>query len=234
MSDTILKVSNLSKIYFRKKALNNFELELKEGKILGLLGPNGSGKSTFLKILAGLLTKSSGEVLIDGMQPGVETKAIVSYLPDKNYLYKWMKIKDALKFFKEFYSDFDYNKAEELLKFMNLDRESKVTTLSKGMTEKLHLVLVLSRRARLFILDEPLGGVDPTTREKILDTIVNNFNDKSSMIITTHLVSDIERLFDDVVFIQNGRNVLGGDAEELRTERDMSIDEIYREVFKDA
>ncbi|WP_234124642.1 ABC transporter ATP-binding protein [Clostridium hydrogenum] len=234
MGDCILKVSNLNKSYFKKKALDNFEIELKEGKILGLLGPNGSGKSTFLKIVAGLLTKSSGEVLIDGMEPGVLTKAVVSYLPDKNYLYKWMKIKDAMNFFKDFYSDFDYDKAEELLKFMKLDKESKVTTLSKGMTEKLHLVLVLSRKARLYILDEPLGGVDPTTREKILDTIVNNFNEKSSMIITTHLVSDIERLFDDVVFIQNGRNVLSGDAEELRTEKNMSIDEIYREVFKDA
>ncbi|WP_234124644.1 ABC transporter ATP-binding protein [Clostridium hydrogenum] len=234
MSDSILKVSNLNKNYLKKKALDNFQLELKEGKILGLLGPNGSGKSTLLKIVAGLLTKSSGEVLIDGMEPGVLTKAVVSYLPDKNYLYKWMKIKDAMEFFKDFYSDFDYAKAEELLKFMNLDKESKVTTLSKGMTEKLHLVLVLSRKARLYILDEPLGGVDPTTREKILDTIVSNFNEKSSMIITTHLVNDIERLFDDVVFIQNGRNVLSGDAEELRTEKDMSIDELYREVFKDA
>lgn len=234
MGDCILKVSNLNKNYFRKKALDNFEIEIAEGKIVGLLGPNGSGKSTFLKILAGLLRKSSGEVLIDGNEVGVYTKSIVSYLPDKNYLYKWMKIKDAFNYFRDFYEDFDYAKAEELLKFMNLDIESKVTTLSKGMLEKLHLVLVLSRRARLYILDEPLGGVDPTTREKILDTIINNFNEKSSMIITTHLVNDIERLFDDVVFISNGKNVLSGGAEELRHERDMSIDELYREVFKDV
>ncbi|MFL0253228.1 ABC transporter ATP-binding protein [Clostridium neuense] len=234
MEESILKVSNLSKSYFRKKALDNFDMEIGEGKIVGLLGPNGSGKSTFLKIVAGILRKSSGEVLIDGNELGVYTKSIVSYLPDKNYLYKWMKIKDAFSYFRDFYSDFDYPRAEELLKFMNLDMESKVTSLSKGMLEKLHLVLVLSRRSRLYILDEPLGGVDPTTREKILDTIINNFSKKSSMIITTHLVNDIERLFDDVVFISNGKNVLSGSAEELRNEKDMSIDELYREVFKDA
>jgi len=234
MGECVLKVSKLNKNYFRKKALDNFEIEVEEGKILGLLGPNGSGKSTFLKILAGLLRKSSGEVLIDGNEIGVYTKSIVSYLPDKNYLYKWMKIKDAFNYFKDFYSDFDYAKAEELLKFMNLDMDSKVTSLSKGMLEKLHLTLVLSRKARLYVLDEPLGGVDPTTREKILDTIINNFNEKSSMIITTHLVNDIERLFDDVVFISNGKNVLSGSAEELRNEKSMSIDELYREVFKDA
>lgn len=234
MGECIVKVSNLNKNYFRKKALDNFEIEVGEGKILGLLGPNGSGKSTFLKILAGLLRKSSGDVLIDGNEVGVYTKSIVSYLPDKSYLYKWMKIKDAFSYFKDFYSDFDYAKAEELLKFMNLDMDSKVTSLSKGMLEKLHLTLVLSRKARLYVLDEPLGGVDPTTREKILDTIINNFNEKSSMIITTHLVNDIERLFDDVVFISNGKNVLSGSAEGLRNERGMSIDELYREVFKDA
>ncbi|MCD2347838.1 ABC transporter ATP-binding protein [Clostridium guangxiense] len=234
MGECILKVSNLNKSYFRKKALDNFEMKLEEGKILGLLGPNGSGKSTFLKILAGLLRKNSGEVLIDGNEIGIYTKSIVSYLPDKNYLYKWMKIKDAFSYFRDFYSDFDYAKAEELLKFMNLDMESKVTSLSKGMLEKLHLTLVLSRKARLYVLDEPLGGVDPTTREKILDTIINNFNEKSSMIITTHLVNDIERLFDDVVFISDGKNVLSGSAEGLRNEKGMSIDELYREVFKDV
>lgn len=234
MGNYLVKVSSLNKTYFRKKALDNFNLELEEGKILGLLGPNGSGKSTFLKILAGLLRESSGEVLVDGHEVGVYTKSIVSYLPDKNYIYKWMKIKDAMGYFKDFYEDFDYEKAVELLKFMNLEAESRVTSLSKGMLEKLHLTLVLSRKARLYILDEPLGGVDPTTREKILDTIINNFSEKSSMIITTHLVNDIERLFDDVLFISNGKNVLSGNAEELRNQRDMSIDSLYREVFKDA
>lgn len=230
--DTILKASNLQKSYFNKKALDGVDLEVKKGRIIGLLGPNGSGKTTFLKIAAGLLTQSSGEVLIDGRKPGVYTKSIVSYLPDKDYLYKWMKVKDAVGFFKDFYKDFDENKAKELLEFMNLDINNKVTALSKGMAEKLYLTLVLSRKAKLYILDEPLGGVDPTTREKILDAILNNYSEDSSMIITTHLVNDIERLFDEVAFISQGKIVLYGNAEELRNERGMSIDGIYREVFK--
>lgn len=230
--DTILKASNLEKGYFKKKALNGMDLEVKKGRIVGLLGPNGSGKTTFLKIAAGLLKQSSGELLINGQKPGVDTKSVVSYLPDKDYLFKWMRIKDAIQFFKDFYRDFDENKAKELLEFMSLDINSKVTTLSKGMAEKLYLTLVLSRKAKLYILDEPLGGVDPTTREKILDAILNNYSEDSSMIITTHLVTDIERLFDDVAFISEGKIVLSGNAEELRNERGMSIDQIYREVFK--
>ncbi|MCR3761727.1 ABC transporter ATP-binding protein [Clostridium felsineum] len=233
MGDYLLKVTNLNKNYYNKKALKDFNLELKSGKILGVLGPNGSGKSTFLKIIAGILKKSSGEILIDGHKPSIHSRAIVSYLPDKDFLYKWMKIKDAINFYKDFYEDFDYKKAMELLDFMKLDKEAKVTSLSKGMTEKLYLTLVLSRRAKLYILDEPLGGVDPTTREKILDTIINNFSEDSSMIITTHLVNDVERLFDEVVFIAEGKNVLSGNADELRNEKDGSIDKIYREVFKD-
>lgn len=230
--DSILKASKLEKGYFNKKALNELDLEVKKGKILGLLGPNGSGKTTFLKIAAGILNQSSGEILIDGHKPGVNTKSIVSYLPDKDYLFKWMKINNAIEFFNDFYKDFDKNKAYELLEFMNLDKNSKVTALSKGMAEKLYLTLVLSRKAKLYILDEPLGGVDPTTREKILDAILNNYSEDSSMIITTHLVSDIERLFDEVAFISEGRIVLSGNAEELRIEKGMSIDELYREVFK--
>ncbi|MBC2580815.1 ABC transporter ATP-binding protein [Clostridium sp. DJ247] len=230
--EAILKTLNLEKGFGNKKALKGISIEIKKGRIVGILGPNGSGKTTFLKIAAGILRQSSGEILIDNHTPGVYTKSIVAYLPDKNYLLKWMKIKDAVQFFKDFYEDFDENKAKELLAFMNLDENSKVTSLSKGMTEKLHLTLVLSRKAKLYILDEPLGGVDPTTREKILDAILNNYNEESSMIITTHLVSDIERLFDDVAFISDGNIVLEGNAEELRTERGMSIDELYREVFK--
>lgn len=230
--DTVLKASNLEKGYFNKKALAGLDLEVKKGRIVGLLGPNGSGKTTFLKIAAGLLTQSNGEMLIDGHKPGVYTKSIVSYLPDKDYLYRWMKIKDAIEFFKDFYRDFDENKTKELLDFMNLDINSKVNALSKGMAEKLYLTLVLSRKAKLYILDEPLGGVDPTTREKILDAILKNYSEDSSMIITTHLVADVERLFDDVAFISQGKIVLSGNAEELRNERGMSIDGIYREVFK--
>lgn len=230
--DTILKAVKLEKGYFNKKALDGLDLDVKKGKIVGLLGPNGSGKTTFLKIAAGLLRPTGGEILIDDHKPGVYTKSMVSYLPDKDYLFKWMKIKDAIQFFKDFYEDFDEKKAKELLEFMNLDINSKIPTLSKGMSEKLYLTLVLSRKAKLYILDEPLGGVDPTTREKILDAILDNYSEDSSIIITTHLVNDIERLFDDVAFISEGKIVLSGNAEELRNEKGMSIDQLYREVFK--
>ncbi|MBU3198439.1 ABC transporter ATP-binding protein [Clostridium estertheticum] len=230
--DNILEAKEIRKSYLNKKALRGVNLNIPLGKIVGLLGPNGSGKTTFLKIAAGILHPSKGEILIDGHIPGVYTKSIVSYLPDNEYLLKWMKVKDAVKYFKDFYSDFDEIKAEELLVFMNLDKNDDVKSLSKGMKEKLKLSLVLSRKAKLYILDEPLGGVDPTAREKILNAIVNNFSKDSSMIITTHLVNDIERIFDDVAFISEGEIVLEGNAEELRMSRKMSIDELYREVFQ--
>ena len=230
--DSILKTSNLTKTYFTKTALRNASIQIEKGKILGLLGPNGSGKTTLIKIAAGILRQSSGEILIDGHEPGVSTKAIVSYLPDKEYIPKWMKIKDAINYFEDFYKDFQRDKAMELLDFMKLDEMSKVTSLSKGMLEKLYLTLTLSRKAKLYILDEPLAGVDPTAREKILDAIINNFNEDSAMLITTHLVNDIERIFDDVAFISNGEIVLQGNAEELRAQRGKSIDELFREVFQ--
>ncbi|MBU3172613.1 ABC transporter ATP-binding protein [Clostridium estertheticum] len=230
--DNILEAKEIRKSYLNKKALRGVNLNIPLGKIVGLLGPNGSGKTTFLKIAAGILHQSKGEILIDGHIPGVHTKSVVSYLPDNEYLLKWMKVKDAVKYFKDFYSDFDEIKAEELLVFMNLDKNDTVKSLSKGMKEKLKLSLVLSRKAKLYILDEPLGGVDPTAREKILNAIVNNFSKDSSMIITTHLVNDIERIFDDIAFISEGEIVLEGNAEELRTSRKKSIDELYREVFQ--
>lgn len=229
--DVLLNAEGLTKSYFGKKALNVVNIQIPKGKIVGILGPNGSGKTTLLKIMAGLLKPSSGKILIDGKEPGIYTKSIVAYLPDTNFLYKWMKIKDAIGYYKDFYKDFDEEKAWELLKFMNLDPDSKVTSLSKGMTEKLNLTLTLARKAKLYILDEPLGGVDPTTREKILDAILQNYNEDSSMLITTHLVNDIERLFDEVIFISNGSVVLSGNAEELRLKEGKSIDELYREVF---
>ncbi|MPQ32863.1 ABC transporter ATP-binding protein [Clostridium estertheticum] len=230
--DNILEAKEIRKSYLNKKALRGVNLNIPLGKIVGLLGPNGSGKTTFLKIAAGILHQSKGKILIDGHIPGVHTKSVVSYLPDNEYLLKWMKVKDAVKYFKDFYSDFDEIKAEELLVFMNLDKNDTVKSLSKGMKEKLKLSLVLSRKAKLYILDEPLGGVDPTAREKILNAIVNNFSKDSSMIITTHLVNDIERIFDDVAFISEGEIVLEGNAEELRTSKKKSIDELYREVFQ--
>jgi len=228
----ILKAENICKSYFTKKALQGVNLEVEQGKIVGLLGPNGSGKTTFLKIVAGILHPSSGQILIDGQKPGVYTKAMVSYLPDTEYFFKWMKIKDAVAYFKDFYADFDEKKASALLEFMKLDVNSSIKSLSKGMKEKLKLTLVLSRKAKLYVLDEPLGGVDPTAREKILDAIINNFSENSSMIITTHLVNDIERIFDDVAFINDGEIVLQGNAEELRLSKKKSIDELYREVFQ--
>lgn len=230
--DNILMAENLCKTYFNKKALQGINLTIQQGKIVGLLGPNGSGKTTFLKIAAGILHPSSGQILIGGQKPGVYTKSIVSYLPDTEYLFKWMKIKDAVQYFKDFYSDFDEEKAFQLLEFMKLDGNSSIKSLSKGMNEKLKLTLVLSRKAKLYILDEPLGGVDPSAREKILDAIINNFSEDSSMIITTHLVNDIERIFDDVAFISEGEIVLQGNAEELRLNKNKSIDELYREVFQ--
>lgn len=230
--DSILKSEKICKSYLNKKALRGVDLEIMPGKIVGLLGPNGSGKTTFLKIAAGILHASKGEILIDGEKPGVYTKSIVSYLPDNEYLLKWMKVKDAVMYFNDFYSDFDEKKAKEMLVFMNLDENSTVKSLSKGMKEKLKLALVLSRAAKLYILDEPLGGVDPTTRETILNAIINSFNENSSMIITTHLVNDIERIFDDVAFISDGEIVLQGNAEELRKDKKKSIDELYREVFQ--
>jgi len=232
--EIILKASNITKRYSNKTALDSVSLQLEKGRILGLLGPNGGGKTTFLKMVAGLIRPASGDLLIDNNEPGIYTKSIVSYLPDVNYLYRWMKIKDALEFFKDFYKDFDENKAKELLKFMKLNESQKVTTLSKGMIEKLNLSLVLSRKAKLYLLDEPLGGVDPVARDQILDAILENYSEDSSMVVSTHLVSDIERLFDDVAFISEGRIVLTGNAEELRLNRGKSIDELFREVFREC
>lgn len=227
----IIEVKNLSKTYFNKKALNNISLNIEEGKVVGILGPNGSGKTTLIKILAGILRQSKGEVSIDGKTPGVDSKSIVSYLPDRNFLYDWMKISDAINMYKDFFGDFDEKRADELLQFMKLDKTMKVKSLSKGMHEKLNLTLVLSRRAKVYILDEPIAGVDPVARDQILDAIINNYSKESSMIITTHLVRDMENLFDDVVFLRDGEIALQGNAEELREEKSMKIDDLFKEIF---
>lgn len=229
--ETILKIEDLTKSYFRKRALNSINLELKKGKILGLLGPNGSGKTTLMKIATGIIKPTSGSILIDGKEIGKDTKAIVSYLPDVNYLYKWMSIKDAVDFFNDFYNDFDKEKVNKLLEFMELKQDLKVKELSKGMAEKLSLALVFARNAKLYILDEPLGGIDIKAREKIIDTILQSYSQESSIIISTHLVSDVERMFDEVAFIKDGEILLYENAEELRAEKGKSIEQIYREVF---
>lgn len=227
----LVEIKRISKNYFNKKALDNLSLNIEEGKVLGILGPNGSGKTTLIKIMTGLLRQSSGELLIDGHKVGVYTKSIVSYLPDRNFLYNWMIIKDALNFYSDFYYDFDEKRAEELLHFMQLEKNMKITSLSKGMVEKLNLILVLSRKAKLYILDEPIAGVDPVARDQILDAIIKNYDSYSSMIVTTHLVRDMESLFDDVAFLKDGKIILEGNAESLREEKNKSIDEIYKEVF---
>lgn len=227
----IIEVNNLSKTYFNKKALNNLSLNIEEGRVVGILGPNGSGKTTLIKILAGILRQSKGEAKIDGKTPGVYSKSILSYLPDRNFLYDWMKISDAISMYKEFFEDFDEKRADELLVFMKLEKTMKVKELSKGMQEKLNLTLVLSRRAKVYILDEPIAGVDPVARDQILDAIINNYSKESSMIITTHLVRDMENLFDDVVFLRDGEIILQGNAEELRAEKAMNIDDLFKEIF---
>jgi len=231
MMENIVEIKGLTKSYFNKKALNNVYLEIEKGKVVGILGPNGSGKTTMIKIITGILRESNGEVLIDGKKPGVITKSIVSYLPDRNFLYNWMNIQEAVNFYKDFYEDFDENKAYDLLKFMKLDRNMKINSLSKGMLEKLNLTLVLSRNAKLYVLDEPIAGVDPVARDQILDAIIKNYNENSTMLITTHLVRDMENIFDDVVFLREGEVYLTGNAEALREEKGMQIDDIYKEIF---
>lgn len=229
--ENIVEINGLTKTYNSKRALNGIDLNIEKGKVVGILGPNGSGKTTLIKILTGLLQQSKGEAKIDGHKPSPYTKSIVSYLPDRNFLYDWMKIKDALDMYNDFYSDFDEKKADDLLKFMKLEKDMKVSELSKGMKEKLNLTLVLARRAKLYILDEPIAGVDPVARDQILNAIINNYEETSSMIITTHLVRDMENIFDDVVFLSEGEIILEGNAEKLREEKSMQIDDLYKEIF---
>jgi len=227
----IVEIQNLSKKYYSKTVLRGVTLNLEKGKVLGVLGPNGSGKTTLIKILVGLVKQYSGDVKIDNNQVGIISKSMVSYMPDKNYFYKWMKVKDAVVLFKDFYEDFDEEKCLAMIKRMNLPMDEKITSLSKGMHEKLNIAIVLSRKAKLFILDEPLGGVDPLAREEILDMIVENLDGESSMIITTHLVRDMERIFDDVIYLRDGEIFLKGNAEELRMSHKKNIEDIYREIF---
>ncbi len=228
----ILEINNLTKAYRKNKlVLQDVNITIAKGKIVGLLGPNGSGKTTLIKSIVGLLRPDSGGIEIDGHNPGIYTKSIVSYLPDLDYLPKWMTVNDAVGFFQDFYNDFDLEKSNQLLEFMKLSKALKVSQCSKGMTEKLQLALVLSRNAKLYVLDEPIAGVDPVAREKILDAIVEFYNEDSAMIITTHLLTDIERVFDDVAFIKDGKIVIYDNAEQLRMQHNQSIDQLYREVF---
>ena len=231
--ENILEIKNLNKKYFTKTALEDVNLTLEKGRILGLMGPNGSGKTTLLKIIAGLQHSTSGFVQVCGHDIGLETKKLVSFLPDKNVLYPFMKSIDALNFFSNYYDDFDMKKALDMLDFMKLDKNEKVSAMSKGMIEKLNLTLAFSRNAKLFVLDAPLGGVDPVARDRIISTIIKTYNEDSSIIISTHLVNDVERIFDDVCFIGKGKVILSGSAEDLRVEKGLSIDQLYIETFQD-
>lgn len=228
----LVECKNICKDYGIKKVLKNVNITIEPGKIVGLLGPNGSGKTTLIKLLNTLITPTSGHIEIKGMQPGIETKKIVSYLPDKNYLNMNMKVTELIAFFKDFYDDFDETKAYDLLKKLKIDKKDKLKTMSKGTKEKVQLILVMSRKADLYILDEPIGGVDPAARDYILETILNNFNEGASILISTHLISDIERILDDVIFIKEGEIVLSKSADEIRTEKGHSIDDEFREAFK--
>ena len=228
----LLECKNVSKSYGNKEFLKNINLSLPAGKIVGLLGKNGSGKTTLIKAINGLLSIDSGEILIDGKEVGVESKKIISYLPEKNYLNVHEKVKDIIDYFNDFYEDFDKDKVYKLLNNLDIQAEDKLTTMSKGMREKVQLSLVMSRKARLYILDEPMGGVDPATRDYILDTILNNFDDGATILMSTHLISDIERVLDEVVFIDNGQITRCESAEKLREETGKSIDEVFREDFK--
>ncbi len=228
----LLECRNLCKEFDDKKILKNINLKIPKGKIIGLLGKNGAGKTTLIKLINDLLTPTSGEVLINGKNPGILSKECISYLPERTYLDKDMNIKQVLVYFNEFYSNFNYKKAERLLKDLNLDINTKIAKMSKGMQEKLQLILVMSRDAQLYILDEPLGGVDPATRDYILDTILSNFNEGASVIISTHLIADIERILDEVIFVDDGKITLVSSADELRNKEKASIDEIFRRYFK--
>ena len=228
----ILECKNLSKRYGRVAALEDINLSIEPGRVVGLLGPNGSGKTTFIKLLNGLLTPSKGEVLIAGKRPGPESKALVAYLPDRDYLANWMNAEQQIRFFSDFYPDFDAEKAKEMMLRLGIDLHQPVRQLSKGTREKLQLILVMSRNAQLYLLDEPIGGVDPATRDFILDTIIRNYNPEAALILSTHLIADVEQVLDEVIFLQKGRVTLQSSADAVREEHGMSVDQYFREVFK--
>jgi len=228
----LLECKNLCKEFDKTPILQDINLKIPRGKIIGLLGKNGAGKSTLIKLINDLLTPTSGEILINGEKPGVHSKEIIAYLPERTYLDKEMTIKEVIKYFEGFYKNFDAGKALKLLEDLDLDVNKKISKMSKGMQEKLQLVLVMSRNAELYILDEPLGGVDPATRDYILDTILSNFSEGASVLISTHLISDVERILDEIIFVDQGKIVLTSSADELRNKENASIDEVFRRYFK--
>lgn len=230
--DSILQCSHLTKRFGSLYALNDISFTVAPGRIVGLLGPNGSGKSTFIKLATGLLTPTDGSISICGLPIGLATKLKVSYLPDKNYLNDSLKIDQLIDYFNDFYENFDRNKAYEMLERLNINPKNRLKTLSKGTKEKVQLILVMSRNADLYLLDEPIGGVDPAARDYILSTILSNYNENGSIIISTHLISDIEPVLDDILFIKDGRLVLTSSVDAIREENEKSVDALFREVFK--
>ena len=230
--NTILECNSLSKKFSNVAALSNVSFTLERGRIIGLLGPNGSGKTTLIKLMNGLLVPDAGTLAIDGKKPGPETKRIVSYLPDKTYLPEWMRISDTMEFYQDFYEDFDTNIAMDMLKRLQLDPSRRLKALSKGTKEKVQLILVMSRKADLYCLDEPIGGVDPAARDYILNTIITNYNENAAVLISTHLIADIERVLDDIIFIKEGQITLQSSVDDIRMKEGKSIDTLFREVFK--
>ena len=228
----ILECADLSKRFGSVQALDNVNFTIEPGRVVGLLGPNGSGKTTLLKLANGLLTPTGGEILIDGDAPGKVTRSVVSYLPDKPYLADWMKVRQLLDFFEDFYDDFDRDRAMEMLLRLNIGEDMRIKEMSKGTREKTQLILVMSRKAKLYLLDEPIGGVDPATRDYILDTIIRNYNPEAAVVISTHLIADVEQVLDDVIFIDKGRIMLQSSVDDIREERGMSVDQYFREVFR--
>ena len=228
----ILECTDLSKNYGQKAALKNVNLTIEPGQIVGLLGPNGSGKTTLIKLINGLLQPSSGTIRVNGIKPGMETKAIVSYLSDKNYLSDWMRVEDIVHMFNDFYADFNMQKALDMLKDLDIDYKQKFKTLSKATKEKVQLILVMAREAKLYVLDEPIAGVDPAARDYILRTILKNYNPEATVIISTHLIQDVEQIFDSVIFINNGEIALHETVDDVRFKFNKSVDQLFREVFK--
>ncbi len=228
----LLELKGLSKQFGNRMALQDVNLTLECGKIVGLLGPNGSGKTTLLKLINGLLVPTTGSIMIGGSEPGPLTKAHISYLPDSNYFPRWMKVTQLFEYFSDFYQDFNQEKATNMLRNLDISTDMKLQHMSKGTLEKVQLVLAMSREANLYCLDEPIGGVDPATRDYILNTIVSNYCENSTVIISTHLISDIENVLDDVIFLQNGQIRLHSTVDQIRENEDKSVDALFREVFK--
>ena len=228
----LLEVNHITKSYGNNIVLDDVTFSIPKGKIVGLLGPNGSGKTTLIKLINDLLKEDSGTIKVEGLDLGVETKKLISYLPDKNYLNNNMTVLELLNYFKDFYEDFRIDKAKELIGKLGLDLNQKLKTMSKGTKEKVQLILVMSRKAKLYILDEPIGGIDPAARDYIINTILTNFSNDASLLISTHLISDLEKVLDEVIFLKNGKVVRSGSTDYIRKETNMSINDLFREEFK--